>query len=111
MKYFKNINPYEAIPLNSVVNHRGNQIASKAIINSENIEMRFFSLAKGESIDKEYYEMETVFIMIEGSLKIVYKENDEVIINAGDMLALEADIDYGLEVLEDSKMYNILVKY
>jgi quercetin dioxygenase-like cupin family protein len=111
MKYFKNINPYEVLPINGIVSHRGNQIASKALVNTENVEMRFFSLAKGESIDKEYYEMETLFVMLEGSLKIVYKENEEAIINAGDIIALEADIDYGLEVLEDSKMYNILVKY
>jgi quercetin dioxygenase-like cupin family protein len=110
MKYLKNINPYESIPINEIVSHRGNQIASKALITNENVEIRFFSLAKGESIDKEYYEMETLFIMIEGSIKIVYKENDEVIIKTGDIIALESDIDYGLEVLEDSKMYNILVK-
>ena len=54
--------------------------------------------------------METLFIMIEGSIKIVYQENDEVIIKTDDIIALESDIDYGLEVLEDSKMYNILVK-
>ena len=84
MKYFKNINPYEVLPINGIVSHRGNQIASKALINNENVEMRVFSLAKGESIDKEYYEMETLFIMIEGSIKIVYKENDEVIIKTGD---------------------------
>ncbi|HSQ87679.1 hypothetical protein [Romboutsia sp.] len=54
--------------------------------------------------------METLFIMIEGSIKIVYQENDEVIIKIDDIIVLESDIDYGLEVLEDSKMYNILVK-
>ena len=110
MKYIKNIKPYEPIPINEIVSHRGNQIASKALINNEDVEIRFFSLAEGESIDKEYYEMETLFIMIEGSIKIVYKENDEVIIKTGDIIALESDIDYGLEVLEDSKMYNILMK-
>ena len=110
MKYLKNIKPYEPIAINEIVSHRGNQIASKALINNENVEIRFFSLAEGESIDKEYYEMETLFIMIEGSIKIVYKENEEVIIKANDIVALESGIDYGLEVLEDSKMYNILIK-
>jgi len=104
MKYLKNIKPFEP-------SHTGNKIASKALISNENVEIRFFSLAKGESIDKEYYEMETLFIMIEGSMKVLYKEHDEVILKKGDIVALESDIDYGIEVLEDSKMYNILVRY
>jgi len=61
-------------------------------------------------IDKEFYEMETLFIMIEGSAKILYKEDDEVIINTGDMVAMESDINYGIEALTDVKLFNILVK-
>lgn len=110
MKYFKNIVPYTALNVGEIVSHKGNQIASKSFINNEHTELRFFSYAKGETIDKEYYEMETMFFIIEGSLKIVYGEQDEIILHKGQMMALESGIDYGVEALTDCKAYNILVK-
>lgn len=110
MKYLKNIEPYKPIALEDIVEHTGRQIASKALINNEHTEIRFFSFAKGESIDKEYYPMDTLFLMIEGSLKVLYKDADEVTINAGEMIALEADIDYGVEALTDAKVCSMLVK-
>ncbi|MEG1255341.1 cupin [Clostridium sp.] len=110
MKYLRNIKPFDPVAMNAMVQHTGNKIASKALIDNENTEIRFFSFAKGESIDKEFYEMETLFIMIEGSAKVLYKEDEEVIMNAGDMVAMESDINYGIEALTDVKLFNILVK-
>ncbi|NEU04449.1 cupin [Clostridium senegalense] len=110
MKYLRNIKPFEAIAMTDMIKHTGNKIASKALIDNDNTEIRFFSFAKGESIDKEYYNMETLFVMIEGSAKILYKENDEAIINTGDIIAMESEINYGIEALTDVKLFNILVK-
>ncbi len=111
MKYLRNIKPFEPLVMTDFVNHTGNKIASKALIDNENTEIRFFSFAKGESIDKEYYEMETLFVMLEGSAKISYKEDDEVIIKAGEMIVMESEINYGIEALTDVKLFNILVKF
>lgn len=110
MKYLKNINPYLPLAITDVVKHKGQQIASKAFIDNENIEIRFFSCANGESIDKEYYQMETIFHVLEGKLKISYNSQDEIILKAGEIVALEADINYGIEALDDTKYLNILVK-
>lgn len=110
MKYLRNIKPFEPIVMSEMIQHTGNKIASKALIDSEHTEIRFFSFQEGESIDKEYYEMETLFVMIEGSAKISYNENDEVIINKGDIVAMESDINYGVEAITDVKLFNILVK-
>lgn len=110
MKYLRNINPYSPIPAVDIVKHSGSQIASKAFINNENTEIRFFSCANGESIDKEHYEMETIFHVLEGKLKILYNEDDEIILRRGEIAALESDINYGIEALEDTKYLNILVK-
>lgn len=110
MKYLRNIEPFKKIALTEMINHTGNKIASKALIDNDNVEIRFFSFAKNESIDKEYYEMETIFIIIEGSCKIVYNESEEVILNSGDMIAMESDINYGVEALTDVKLFNVLVK-
>ena len=110
MKYLRNINPFEAIAMTDMINHSGKSIASKALIDNDNTEIRFFSFPKGESIDKEYYEMETLFVIIEGSAKVLYNENDETIVNQGDVIAMESNINYGIEALTDVKLFNILVK-
>lgn len=110
MKYLKNIKPFEPVIMTDMINHTSNTIASRSLINTDNVEIRFFSFAKGESIDKEYYDMETLFVMIEGSAKILYKERDEAVINTGEIIALESGINYGVEALTDVKLFNILVK-
>ncbi|MCR1955658.1 cupin [Clostridioides mangenotii] len=110
MRYLRNIKPFEAIAMTDMISHTGNTIASKALIDNDNTEIRFFSFASGESIDKEYYEMETLFVMIEGSAKVLYNESDEAVINKGDIIAMEANINYGIEALTDVKLFNILVK-
>lgn len=110
MKYLRNIKPFEAVAMGDMIKHTGNKIASKALIDNDNTEIRFFSFAKGESIDKEYYEMETLFVMIEGSAKILFNEDDEIILNKGEIVAMEADINYGIEALSDVKLFNVLVK-
>lgn len=110
MRYLRNIKPFEPMAITEMINHSGKSIASKALIDNDNTEIRFFSFPEGESIDKEYYEMETLFIMIEGSAKILYNENDEAVINQGDIIAMEANINYGVEALTDVKLFNILVK-
>jgi len=110
MKFLKNIEPYKPVAIGDMVKHTGKKIASKALIDNENTEIRFFSFAKGESIDKEYYEMETLFFVTEGRIKILYVENDEIILSQGEMVALESGINYGLEALSDAKLFNILIK-
>ena len=54
--------------------------------------------------------METPFVMLEGRAKIVYNKDDEKVINRGDIIAMESDIEYGVEGLSDVKLFNILVK-
>jgi quercetin dioxygenase-like cupin family protein len=110
MKYLKNINPYEPVAMGDMVKHTGNKIASKSLIDNGNTEIRFFSFGEGESIDKEYYTMETLFCVLQGSVKILYRDSDEVVLNEGEMIALESGISYGIEALIDAKLFNVLVK-
>lgn len=110
MKYFKNIVPYEAINTLGFVEHTGNKISSKAIIDNKTVEVRFFSAAMGEIIDKEEYPQETLFICLEGKIQINYGIDEERVLNQGEMLSLESNIEYGLEIIETSKFYNILIQ-
>ena len=54
--------------------------------------------------------METLFVMIKGSCKILYNEDEEIVLNEGDIVAMESDINYGVQALSDVKLFNILVK-
>ncbi|MCD8501587.1 MAG: hypothetical protein LRY71_07840 [Bacillaceae bacterium] len=54
--------------------------------------------------------METIFHVLEGELKICYNSKDEIFLAEGEIIALEADINYGVEALTDTKYFNILVK-
>lgn len=109
MKFLRNINPYESIKLSDMITHGGKKIASKALVNNPKHEIRFFSFAKGEDIDKEFYELESIFIVIEGQIKIYYKENDDLVVNEGEILAIESNVPYGIEALTDVKILNILI--
>lgn len=53
MKYLRNIKPHEVIKITDMINHSGKSIASKALIDNDHTEIRFFSFPKGESISKE----------------------------------------------------------
>jgi quercetin dioxygenase-like cupin family protein len=110
LKYLKNIVAFHPIKATDIVTHTGKQIASKAFIHNEHTEIRFFSFAKGESIDKEYYEMETLFFVLEGTLKVVYQETQEVVVQQGEVVALEGGLLYGVEAIENCKVCSILVK-
>lgn len=110
MEHFKNINPFTKLNATSFVNHFGNKISSKAIIDKENLEFRFFSASKGEVIDKEIYGEETFFFCMTGSLKILYKDNEEILLGENEMCMLESGIAYGIEAMEETKYFNILVK-
>lgn len=109
MNTFKNIEPYKIENAVDFVVHSGNKISSKALIDNDAIEVRFFSAAQGEEIDKEIYHSETLIFCLEGQIKIVYNDTDEAVLNTGQMITLEAGIAYGLIALKTTKYYSILI--
>lgn len=110
MKVIKNIEPLMPVSINEMIENSEHTIASKAICSTENSDIRFFSYAKGESISKEHQEEDSLIYVYEGKLKILYNENDEKVVNKGELMVLPGNVDYGINVLEDSKSLNILVK-
>jgi len=109
MKHLKNIKPYEPVNMTGFVKHKSNGISSKAIIDNDDIEIRLFSIAAGEAIDKETFSSETVFMCLEGKIVVEYDKVDSIPLEAGQMTALEAGTDYGVTALEASKYCCILI--
>ena len=110
MKVVKNIEPFLPVSMDAVIENSRNTIASKVICATEHADVRFFSYAKGESISKEIQEEDSILIVYRGKLQIVYHEKEELILSQGELVVVPADVPYGIEVLEDSKSLNVLVK-
>lgn len=110
MKVMKNIEPLTSLNIHDMIDHSPHTIASKAICATEHTDVRFFSYAKGESISKEFQEEDSLIYVYEGKLKVLFNEEDEKIVSQGEMMVLPSNVPYGIEVLEDAKSLNILVK-
>lgn len=110
MKVIKNLEPLQTLSIDEIVSNSENTIASKAICTTDHTDIRFFSYAKGESISKEFQEEDSIIYVYQGKLKVRYRQDEEKILSAGEMMVLPSNVEYGIEVLEDAKSMNILVK-
>lgn len=110
MKVIKNIEPFLPVAIEGIIDNSPNTIASKALCSTEHTDVRFFSYAKGESISKEHQEEDSLIYVFEGKLKIVYNRDDEQVVSQGELIVLPSNVPYGIEVLEDAKSFNVLVK-
>ena len=110
MKTFKNIAPLTVSNLTDFVVHSGRRISSKALVDTEQTEVRFFSAAAGEDIDKEIYTHESLIVCLAGQIKIVYNDADEALLTPGQMIALDAGVPYGMVAVTDAKYYSILMQ-
>lgn len=110
MKVVKNIEALLPLSIDQIISNSENTIASKAICTTDHTDIRFFSYSKGESISKEFQEEDSIIYVYQGKLKVLYRQNEEKILSAGEMMVLPGNVEYGIEVLEDAKSLNILVK-
>jgi len=109
MEIIRNISPITPIKINDIVKNGSNTIVSKAICQTENTDVRFFSFAKHESISKEFQEQDSLIYVFEGEIKIQYNKDEEISVKAGEIIALPINLDYGIYATKDSKTLNILV--
>ena len=110
MNVMKNIDPFIPVAIGAMIENSPHTIASKAVCATENTDVRFYAYAKGESISKESQEEDSLIYVYEGKLKIVYHQADEQVVSQGELMVLPGNVNYGIEVLEDAKSLNILVK-
>lgn len=110
MKVVKNINPIAPVKIDDIVKSGVNTIVSKALCQTENIDVRFFAFSKDESISKEFQEQDSLIYVFEGEIKVEYNKDEEVIVKEGEIITLPTNLDYGIYALENSKTLNILVK-
>lgn len=109
MRFLRNIPSVTPVVMTEMIEHTGPQIASKSLINDSQKEIRFFSFAKGEDIDKETFEMDTLLIILAGSFKVVFDDRGEAVVKNGEMIGIGAGTPYGIEALEEGKLMSILV--
>lgn len=108
MKYLKNISNKE-INVNDLIKVIDKQVVSIALTNLKNTDIRLFSLSKEEEIYNEKYEMDTIYLCLEGEI-IVDENNIQHKLNKHDMIAISSDSKSHIIAKVDSIMLQIMVK-
>lgn len=108
MKYLKNISNKE-INVNDLIKVIDKQVVSIALTNLKNTDIRLFSLSKEEEIYNEKYEMDTIYLCLEGEI-IVDENNVQHKLNKHDMIAISSDSKSHIIAKVDSIMLQIMVK-
>ena len=108
MKYLKNISNKE-INVNDLIKVKDKQVISIALTNLINTDIRLFSLSKEEEIYNEKYEMDTIYLCLDGII-IVDENNTHHILNKNDMIAISSDSKSHIIAKEDSIMLQMMVK-
>lgn len=108
MKYLKNISNKE-VNINELIKVKDKQVISIALTNLKNTDIRLFSLSNEEEIYNEKYEMDTIYLCLEGEI-IVDENNIHHILNKNDMIAISIDSKSHIIAKTDSIMLQMMVK-
>lgn len=108
MSYIKNIEP-GINKLEDIISIKRFQVISKALVNNDNTDIRFFSLSKGETIRNETYPMDTLILCLNGVLKAI-EEGEEYVLHEKELKLIEMGRVSSLEAIEDTIMLQIMVK-
>lgn len=108
MKYLKNISNKE-ININDLIKVIDKQVVSIALTSLKNTDIRLFSLSKEEEIYNEKYEMDTIYLCLEGEI-IVDENNIHHKLNKNDMIAISSDGKSHIIAKADSIMLQMMVK-
>ena len=103
---FRNLPVEESRKLSSLIDVENNQVISMSIAKGNNIQAMLLGLSAGELISDEEYFGDTLYYLIEGKVKVGYKEHD-VLLNENDILMVPEHVIHQLEIEEDSKLMQI----
>ena len=95
--------------LHEIISVHKNQVVSKALVDSDNTDIRLFSLYKGEVITNEIYPMDTMIVCLEGKMEVVIEGKPHTL-SQNDMIRIEVGRDSSLKSLDDSIILQIMVK-
>ena len=108
MKYLKNISN-ESCNIKDIISIKKNQVISLALTKTVNSDVRLFSISSGEEIYNEKYEMDTIYLCLEGEILILENEIEKVLL-PNDMVAISLESKSHIIAKKDSIMLQIMVK-
>lgn len=108
MKYLKNVPNTEVAALEGLISIREGQIVSMAMSRSDQTQIVLFAIAAGELISEEIYPGDTLYYVLSGGIQI-RQDQEVLLVRAGEVLAVCADILHSLQALQDTKLLQITV--
>lgn len=109
MGNLKNIPIDAGIELAQLVNGKENQVISKALSNSECVQITVLAFSNGETISMESYFGDTCYYVIQNKMKILY-EKSEILLCEGEVLMVPAGALHGIYAEGDLKILQITIQ-
>lgn len=107
MDYIKNLSN-EVSNVSDLISIKENQVISKALTKTKKSDVRLFSLSMGEEINNEKYEMDTIYLCLQGVI-IVNENNVDKTLSTNDFIAISKDSKSHIIAKENSIMLQIMV--
>lgn len=108
LKYLKNISN-EVKNISDIIPIKENQVISLALSKVDNSDIRLFSLSKEEEIYNEQYNMDIIYLCLEGEINIIENGISHVL-NKNDLVAISLESKSHVIANKDSIMLQIMVK-
>ena len=79
----------------------------RRVLNTESMTIAWITLAKGALVPRHEHPNEQIATILEGRLRFLIGDTDELIASAGESVPLAANVPHEVEALEDSVVLDV----
>ncbi|MGI6712336.1 MAG: cupin domain-containing protein [Bacillota bacterium] len=109
-KLIKNISLREVLNLKDLVQYSEGTVQSRTLVQRPELGMTLFSFDQGEGISTHSAPGDALVYVYEGKAAIKIGEDENKIVQEGQIIVMPANIPHALEAVEKFKMLLIVVK-
>lgn len=106
MDLLRNIPTDAPMNLADAIHSKPGQVISMALSKSDHTQMTLLAFGKGEGVSEETYFGDTLYYILEGSMKLTEGEN-EILLHAGECIAIPAKTLHAIYGVSDFKILQI----
>ena len=96
----RNLPVDEAKALSGLVTCRPGQVSSMSLVRGgleAGVSMTLFAFAEGESVSEERYEGDTLYLCVEGAMRVTWPDGKAVSLATGEVLKVPAGVEHAVE--------------